>query len=210
MIDLNKFMDELASDSPAPGGGAGSAISGIVGESLASMVASLSMKKKGNEQNRKELERMVEELKEIREELEKAAEMDTQAFNRIMEARKLPKSTDSEKKIREEKIEGAMKGAVSTPWKIASLLMKIEEKAVRLMKIGIPGAITDAGAALKISFSSAESALLNVSINLKYIKDREYVENEKIKLKIFAEDLRNIKKQGEEILIREIGREFMW
>ncbi len=210
MIDLNHFIQELSSDSPAPGGGSASAITGMVAASLSSMVASLSIKKKGYEERKGEFESIIDECMSLMEQFSELAELDTQAFNGIMEARRLPKGTDQEKKIRDITIDKATKNAISTPWKVAYACRKVLSISFRLIDIGIPGAITDAGASMKIAAAALESSLYNVSINLKYIKDVNYVENERIKLKLFMEDVQSLESLGEKKIRDSIGKEFMW
>ncbi|MCL4346269.1 MAG: cyclodeaminase/cyclohydrolase family protein [Candidatus Thermoplasmatota archaeon] len=210
MIDLNRFIVDLASDSPAPGGGAASAVTGIVAVSLCSMVSGLSMKKKGYEEKKREFESILAECTDIRNELSDLAELDTAAFNGIMESRRLPRSTEEEKKRRDKAIANATKSAISSPWRIAATCRRVAAISLRLLDMGLPGAITDAGASLNMAVSAIESSLLNVSINLKYMNDKEYVESEKMKIRIFMEDVNLMKKQGEGRIVSSIGKEFMW
>lgn len=210
MIDLNKFLNELSSDSPAPGGGSASAVTGMVAAALSSMVAGLSMKKKGYEDRRNEFESIVKECKDLMEHFSDLAEMDTKAFNNIMEARRLPKNTDEEKRTRELAIENATKTAISSPWRVAAACRRVLSISLRMIDIGIPGAITDAAASMNMAVSALESSLYNVSINLKYMGNKDYVENEAIKIRIFMEDVRSLKAMGEEKVKRSIGKEFMW
>lgn len=195
-MDLNKFMADLSSSKPAPGGGSASAVVGIIGSSLGLMVSRLTMGKKGYESNETELVSIIGALEKLVSDLEKAGEEDISAFNGIMSARKLPKSTTEEKNSRRVAMDSAMKEAVRSPWKIASLLRQVMEYNDRLLTVGNTNACTDAGAGILLCEAAIESVLLNVRINLNYIKDSAYIEEQNLKLKLFRQDVHEMSKKS--------------
>ncbi len=195
-MDLNKFMEDLSSSKPAPGGGSASAVVGIIGSSLGLMVSRLTVGKKGYESNEAELLSIADALEKLASELEKASEEDISAFNGIMSARKMPKSTDEEKNSRRVAMDSAMKEAVRSPWKIASLLRRVMEYNDRLLTVGNTNACTDAGAGILLCEAAIESVLLNVKINLNYIKDSAYLEEQNLKLKLFRQDVHDLSKKS--------------
>ncbi len=204
-MDYNRFVDELASDSSAPGGGSASAMAGIIAASLTSMVAGLTLNKKGYEDVSETMKNIITETGQIRNRLEGLMQEDTDAFLKLMDAMKMPKGTQQEKDARKIEIEKSMKGAIVTPWKIASLCHRILRIAYMLSKEGNSNAITDAGASMKIARAAIESSLLNVKINISYIKNEKFRDEEKMKMKLFLEDVESIYSQGMKVLDAALG-----
>lgn len=119
-------------------------------------------------------------------------EEDTASFNGIGAARKLPKSNDEEKRIRKEAMDRAMRDAIRSPWKIAMNCQRAMRLNSRLLKIGNRNASSDAAAGLIMAKAAADSALLNVRINLKYMNNNSYSEEQLLKIKLFSEDCETI------------------
>ena len=117
-------MERLASPSPAPGGGAASAAVSVVAASLVSMVAGLTIGKKGYEGAHETMKQVLEKSRKLTADLRSLMEEDEAAFNRLFAAWKMPKSTDEEKKRRREAMDIATRGAIQVPWKIAGLAAK--------------------------------------------------------------------------------------
>ncbi len=205
MKDYNMFMEDLASPKPAPGGGSASAFVGVISSSLCSMVISLTQGKKNYEAVQGELEKLSQKAQDYANQFESFMEEDENAFNAMMEARKLPKDNDDKKKHRENEINRTMKVAISVPWKIAQLCYKTMELSRRLCQIGNKNAITDATAAGYLSNAAIESVLLNVKINLKSIKDEKFVESEKLKLRLFMENAKDIISDIRKIAEKELA-----
>ncbi|MHB1493246.1 MAG: cyclodeaminase/cyclohydrolase family protein [Thermoplasmataceae archaeon] len=192
MKDYNIFMKDLASSKPAPGGGSASAFVGVISASLCSMVASLTVGKKNYENVQAEIEKLSGKATDYSGEFESLMDEDERAFNSMMEARKLPKTDEQSKKFREDEITRTMKHAIAIPWRIAQLCYKTMELSRRLCQIGNKNAITDAVAAAFLSSAAIEAVLLNVKINLKSLKDANFVESENLKLRLFMEMSRNL------------------
>ena len=192
MIDLNNFMKELESSSPAPGGGSAAALVGAVSASLGLMVSHLTEGKKGYEAQQDEIGRIISEMIEVKALLMKGIEDDTEAFNGIASARKLPKSNEEERKIRKEAMDIAMKDAIRSPWRIAMNCQRAMRLNSRLLKIGNRNASSDAAAGLIMGKAAADSALLNVRINLKFMNKDSYSDEQQLKVKFFNEDCETI------------------
>src|SRR5690554_4468613 len=122
---VKKFIDEVDSSSPAPGGGSVSALVSTLGVSLAKMVSHLTFNKKSymalDEKLRLDYEKNFAKLNEIKNELEVLIDKDTEAFNLFMEALRLPKETETEKEFRKQKLEEATIEAIKVPLEIMKL-----------------------------------------------------------------------------------------
>ena len=204
-MDYNRFIDELASDSSAPGGGSASAMAGIIAVSLTSMVAGLTLNKKGYESVSGIMNDIINETGQIRNRLEGLMKEDTDAFLKLMAAMKMPKGTQDEKDARKIEVERSMKGAIMTPWRIASQCHRIMRIGAMLLREGNSNAITDAGASMKIARAAIESSLLNVKINISYIKDEKFKNEERLKMKLFLEDVESIYSKGMQVLDDALG-----
>jgi formiminotetrahydrofolate cyclodeaminase len=171
---LARFLEELSSDEPMPGGGAVAALAGALAAGLVAMVANLTLGKKGYEAVQKEMKKTLEEAEELRERLAGLVEADTAAFKGVMAAYRLPKNDPA----RPQAIEEALKTACTVPLETAERCLRALELAEVVAVRGNKNAVTDAGAAAAMAYSGLETALLNVAINLQAIKDegfkREY------------------------------------
>ncbi len=198
MESFDRFLERLAEPSSAPGGGAASASVSIVASSLVSMVAGLTIGKKGHESDESVLKAMLKRSAELRDALRTLMDEDEEAFNGVVRAWKLPKATEEEKRNRANEISKASMGAIRTPWRIACLSQEVLRQAELLSRIGIKGAVTDAGCALEFTRGSIRGAIENIRINLKSINDRTVIESEMIKIRVFLEDSEGIYRKGME------------
>ena len=162
---LSAFSEETASESPAPGGGSISAYVGTLGISLAIMVANLSSHKKGWDERWEEFSNLAERGEELRNILLKCVDEDTMAFNKIMAAMNLSKSTEEEKKIRVNAIEEATIYAIEVPFKV----MKVSYESMAIIKTiaetGNPNSVSDAGVGALCARTAILGAYMNVRIN---------------------------------------------
>lgn len=186
-LKLIEFVEKTASSDPVPGGGSIAAVSGTLGASLAEMVANLTVGKKKYENVENVMIEIAEEAKEIRNTLLDYIEKDSQAFNRVMAAFKLPKETDEEKSTRKETIQSRLKKAAEIPFEIAEKSFKIMDLAETVVEKGNTNAVTDGLVAAMMSRTAVLSAILNVKINLESIKDEEYVKTMTEKVKLLEE-----------------------
>ena len=176
-MKLKDFIDELSSDSPAPGGGSVAALAGALSSALSSMVCNLTIGKEKYKDVEYDMENLLERLQDIKKRLLDLIDEDTRAFNRVMEAFKLPKNTEEEKKIRKEKIQEALKKAALVPLETARLCAEIIEISKKVAEKGNKNSITDAGASLIMAEAGLDIAILNVKINLKSIEDEKFVDS---------------------------------
>ena len=179
LIDMNlkAFMDETASESPAPGGGSISAYMGALGVSLGTMVANLSSHKKGWDAKWKEFSDWAERGKAIQNTLLHLVDEDTTAFNWIMEAFSLPKKSVEEKKLRDTAIQDATKNAILVPLKVMETAYSGFELINEMVEKGNPNSITDAGVGALAIRSCIRGAFLNVKINSSGLHDKGFVDS---------------------------------
>ena len=173
-MTLADFADETASESPAPGGGSIAAYAGVLGASLATMVANLSSHKKGWDSRWQEFSSWAEKGQFYKDEMLKMVDLDTTAFNKIMEAFSLSKSTDEEKATRDKAIQDATKYAIEVPFKVMQLAHDSLEVIKTMAETGNPNSITDAGVAALCARTAVLGAFMNVKINASGYKDKAY------------------------------------
>ena len=179
-LDVLKFLDVVDSNSPAPGGGSVSALASSLGASLARMVAHLSFGKKNYEALSDDVKAKFvanfDELLKIKNELNDLIDRDSEAYNTVMAAYKLPKETDEEKAARSAEIQKSLKYAIQTPYDIVVLSGKAISLLGEILANGNQNAITDIGVGTMLLMVGLEGGILNVKVNLSSIKDTEYVE----------------------------------
>lgn len=178
LIDLNltAFANETASESPAPGGGSISAYVGVLGISLGTMVANLSSHKAGWDERWEEFSDYAEAGQNLKNELIYLVDEDTNAFNKIMDAFKLPKATENEKANRKRAIQDASKYAIEIPFKVMEKTLKSMEIIKAMAEIGNPNSVSDAGVGALCARTAVMGAYLNVKINAAGLDDKAYVE----------------------------------
>lgn len=193
------FIDELASNSPAPGGGSVAALCGSLGSALGSMVFNLTVGKKAylslGDEERASVDKGLVDANELKDRFLQLMNEDTLAFNKLMEAFKMPKETEEDKAIRSEKIQIAYKGATEIPLEVARKSYDIYEIIEIAVDHGNKNAISDAGVAALLTQAAIEGAIMNVKINLGSIKDEEFTSAIREEIKIISED--GLKKQQE-------------
>ena len=175
-MKLTDFIDEVSRESPAPGGGSIAALAGALGASLSSMVSNLTANKRGSDGVDKILNDAAEQCQQIKEVLVKAIDEDTNAFNAYMNARRLPNKTAEEKKAREEAMQAGLKLAVMVPLNTAKQSYRAIEIAEFVAKNGNPNSITDVGVGAQSAYTGVLGGIYNVLINLKDIKDLNFVD----------------------------------
>jgi glutamate formiminotransferase / formiminotetrahydrofolate cyclodeaminase len=174
-MTLSDFADETASESPAPGGGSISAYVGALGISLATMVANLSAHKRGWDERWMEFSVIAAMGQKYKEELIRLVDQDTLAFNKIMDAFSLPKSTDEEKQNRALMIQAATKIAIEVPFKVMEVTYKSMEVIKAMAEIGNPNSASDAGVGALCARAAVMGAFLNVKINASGLEDKDYL-----------------------------------
>ncbi|HQZ75751.1 MAG TPA: cyclodeaminase/cyclohydrolase family protein [Chitinophagaceae bacterium] len=174
-MSLSDFADETASESPAPGGGSIAAYTGALGVSLATMVANLSSHKKGWDDRWEEFSNWADKGELYKKELIRLVDADTKAFNQIMTAFGLPKSTEEEKATRTKAIQEATKFAIDIPFKVMQASYDSMEVIKAMAATGNPNSISDAGVGALCARSAVMGAFMNVRINAAGYDDKDFV-----------------------------------
>jgi glutamate formiminotransferase/formiminotetrahydrofolate cyclodeaminase len=171
------FADETSSDSPAPGGGSVAALCGALASALAAMVAALTHGKKGHEESREEMDRLAQDAQIHKDAFLAAIDDDTQAFNRVMDAMRLPKNTDENQAARAAAMEAANRVATEIPLGVLRRGVEILPLVRAAAERANPNSISDAGVAAAAARAAADGAYLNVRINLGGIEDATFKES---------------------------------
>ena len=179
MSDLTKlscqeFLEKLASNAPTPGGGGGAAMAGALAVALTSMVGNLTVGKEKFAQHEAEVQELLAKAEALRMQMFALVNADAEVFNSFMTCYRLPKATEEEKQARNQAIQNAAKEAAEVPLKIVEACLEIMKLAERIAIIGNPGAITDAAVSSIMARAALRSAVYNVVVNLKLIKDEAY------------------------------------
>jgi formiminotetrahydrofolate cyclodeaminase len=184
---VDKFLDELASGHPTPGGGSAAAIMGAMGAALVSMVCNVTMGKKGYEGVEAEMKAVLQESEKVRRRLTAMVAEDIAAFDSIMAAYKLPKTTDEDKAIRTAAIQSGLRRATETPLDCARACAEVIALARRASEHGYLNVISDGGVGVLAGFTALRSAALNVYINAPALKDRAFAERATAELEKLVE-----------------------
>jgi len=174
-MTLKGFAEETASESPAPGGGSISAAMGAMGSALGTMVANLSAHKPGWDDRWEEFSQWADKGKVFMDQLINLIDEDTNAFNRIMDAFGLPKSTEEEKNDRKKAIDDATIYAIEVPFKVMQLCYQSMEVMKAMAEFGNPNSVSDAGVGALAARSGVIGAFLNVKINAAGLEDKSKV-----------------------------------
>ena len=170
---VSNFLDELASNSPTPGGGSVAALAGALGAGLISMVGNLTVGKKKYEDVEEDIKKIISSSEKLRYELSQLIEEDVKVFNNFMATYKMPKETEDEKRVRAEKIQESLIKAAKVPLRVAYKCLDILSLSKEVAEKGNVNVVSDAGAAVLMAEAALESAILNVKINLRMIKDEK-------------------------------------
>ena len=167
---LDTFVKELSSASPVPGGGGASALAGALSAALASMVANLTTGKKKYAQYQDRIDAMLPQAAGYAEKMLVLIEKDAEVFEPLSQAYSIPKDEPG----RDETLENCLKAAAGAPFEMVSLCADIAKMISELADIGSRLAISDVGVAAALCGAACEGAAMNVYINTKLMKDREY------------------------------------
>jgi methenyltetrahydrofolate cyclohydrolase len=175
-LSIREFLAKTASGSPVPGGGSIAALSAAIAASLAEMVAHLTIGKKGFEETEEQMKDIAKDAADYRNQLIKDIDRDSDAYNDVLTAFRLPKGSEQEENNRKQAIQDAFKNASLVPLGVAKNAFKIIELAEKVVKHGNKNAVTDGAVAVMMARTAVLSALYNVKINLASIKDVDFVE----------------------------------
>jgi glutamate formiminotransferase/formiminotetrahydrofolate cyclodeaminase len=174
-MTLQAFVEETASESPAPGGGSVSAAVGAMGAALAAMVANLSAHKRGWDERWEEFSVWAERGQAVQAELLRLVDADTRAFDGVLAAMQLPRDGDGQQASRRAAIDAATVEAINVPWAVMQRAMEIFDVAEAMAESGLPASVSDAGVAACCARTAVRGAWLNVQINAATLKDKSLV-----------------------------------
>ena len=174
-LSLAEFLGALASEAPTPGGGTAAAVAAAMGAALAEMVAGVTLSKEKYAASHDAVRPIAAAARAARGEFLALAREDSEAYDLVVAARRLPKGTDEEKAERAKKIEAANRQATEVPMRTARAAARLLGSLPDLVEKGNPNAASDAGSAALLLEAAAEAALLNVGINLSGVADAELV-----------------------------------
>jgi len=172
---LSAFLDELASSSPAPGGGSVAALAGALGAGLTAMVCNLTIGKKKYADVEGDMKSILVQAEGLRAQFTDLIDQDTEAFNKVMEAFGLPKETEPQKALRSAAIREATKEATMVPLEVMKHCIDALALTARVADQGNPNAVSDVGTSALMLHAACSAAALNVRINLKGLQDPEFV-----------------------------------
>ncbi len=172
-VALKDFIDEVSTESAAPGGGSVSACLGALGAALGTMVANLSAHKKGWDERWEEFSGWAEKGRYYVDELTRLVDEDTQAFNSLMAAFSMPKNTEEEKQERAKAIQEATAQAIQVPLKVMETALDAMDICLTMAETGNPNSVSDAGVGVMALRTAVRGAFLNVRINLPGLENRK-------------------------------------
>ncbi len=170
------FLDKLASNSPEPGGGAVSALTGALGAALVSMVANLTVGKEKYADVQEKIKELLEKSEALRDRFQKLVQRDTEVYGVLAKAFKMPRETEEQMLERKKAVQFALREATMVPYEIAEASLELARLAEIAAMIGNVNAVSDAGVAAILAEAAGQCAALNVKINLMSIEDSAFVD----------------------------------
>ncbi len=174
---LNSFLEQLASDSPTPGGGGAAALMGALAAALIAMVCRLTIGKKDYAAVEQDCRRILEQADRFRARCLEMMSKDEEAFAAFMEAYRMPRADEAEKLARKTAVQRTLRLATETPLQCAELCSELLTLSREISEIGNRNVISDAGVALLAAYGGMRSAALNVYTNLGGLEDAELAES---------------------------------
>ncbi len=174
-LKTKDFVDMLASEAPAPGGGSASALFGALGTALVSMVANLTTGKEKYAEHEELMKEVLKETDVLINSFNDLIEKDTQVYNAVGAVLSMPKSTDEEKALRKKAMQNALKEATIVPYQMMEEAAKTLMVLQKAMGHSNPNAVSDLGVGALGLKAAMQGAWLNVKINLGSIKDEAFV-----------------------------------
>lgn len=206
LLDLNlrEFANELSIDSPAPGGGSTAALSGALSAALSSMVSNLTVGKKEYEAVQKNMKEFAVNAQALKDEFLRAVDLDTMAFNKVMDTFKLPKKTDEQKKEKARAMEEASQEATLVPLGVLEKSFEALKLAKDVALKGNKNSLSDAGVAGLMAQAAAEGAYYNVMINLPGLEDADFVSKTKKQATAIVKKSQKLGDELKEIIQKEL------
>jgi len=199
------FLNDLSSSAPTPGGGSAAALNGALGTALMTMVANLTVGKKGYEEFDEEMKSLKDTLLPLRERFMNLVDEDAESFKRVMAAFKLPRMTEADKQERDKAISEALKVAAEVPFRTMSLALEVLKLCRPIAEYGNRNSISDAGVGTLNLDAAFRGARLNVLINLSGIKDEAFVAEKRETLDEMAAEMESLVKEYQDIVVRRMA-----
>lgn len=171
---LKSFIDNTAKGIPTPGGGSVAALVGSLGAALLCMVGNFTIGKPKYKSLEKDVKEILAEADKLKESLFVLIREDMEAYEKFSRASEMPKDTPLMREKRKQVLQKTLKEAAEVPWRISQACLQVIELAEKLLPKGNPNLITDVGVGVLLAEAALKSAVLNVKINLSFIKDEEY------------------------------------
>ncbi len=202
---MEMFLDDVASSSPAPGGGSVAALAGALGAALTSMICQLTIGKKKYADVEDEMKNVLKQSEDLRTKFTQLIETDTQAFNKVMEAYGLPKETDPQKALRQAAITAATKEATLVPLEVMKHCIDALALTQKVAAEGNNSAASDAGVSALMLHAACESAALNVKINLASLGDTEFAGWKKDEVESLLRTSKDMLEEAQEIVAQRMN-----
>ena len=174
-LTIKDFISKVISNDPVPGGGSVSALNGALAAALSAMVANLTVGRKKYVEVNDLMQELSARFEKLSQKLIEDVDRDSDAYNRVFAAFKLPKETDEEKQVRNEAIQRETKYAAQVPMEVARAVYEVLPQIDAIAQKGNSNAVTDACVSMMCARTAILGALLNVRINLTSIKDEAFV-----------------------------------
>ena len=192
-LSLAQLLDAFASNQPVPGGGSAAALAGAVGASLLIMVAGLPKTRHGTDEERSALTAAAARLRPLRDELASLIDRDSEAYASVINAYRLPRSTDAEQAARRDAIDEAMRAATEAPLATIRACERAMREAEVIASSGAASATSDVAVGIELLKTAARGAGMNVDTNLAAVKDAEFVKG-------ISQELRDLEQAIEDLL----------
>ncbi len=174
-MTVQEFLDALAAEQSTPGGGGAAALTGSQGAALVSMVIRFTLGRKKYADVQEEMAGYLEQSEALRRELLELVDRDAAAFDAVAACYSMPKETEEQKAARQAAMQQALKGAAEVPFITAQKCLEVIRLAEPVGAKGNANVVSDAAVAAHLAYAGLRSALINVHINLKFIKDQDFV-----------------------------------
>lgn len=205
---IAEFLERAAAATPTPGGGSVAATAGALGVAMVQMVANLTLGREECRESGPVIRALLQEAGGLRREFETLAAEDMAAFDRVMDAYRLPKATEREKELRREAVQAALRQATEIPLEVARAGLQTAGLAERLAAIGRESVLSDAGVACYLGEAAVRSALVNVGVNARLLHDRHYVERTLREKERLAAEAAAVTERVERLLGARLGISF--
>ena len=193
--DIREYLEDAASDKPAPGGGSISALTGALASSMSEMAANFTVGKDRYADVEDRVRNCLRRLELSRGKLLTLMESDVEAYTAVNEAYDMPRGTDEEKNHRRETIQEALKEAMMVPFNVMQQCANVAEASAELVDIANRNLLTDVGVSAILAEAACSAARLNVDINIKYLKDQSLIDDVVPKADKFLETTRDCRKK---------------